>query len=249
MAEAAETPSPASSAPVKVWLVEDHKTYGERLMRALNRVEDVACEQRFTAVEDAQAKLQTQGAADAAPAVLLLDVELPGMSGIEGIAGLKAMAPKLAIVILTVFEDDDKIFRAICAGAAGYLLKTASVEDIAAAIRTAAAGGSPINPAIARRVLEMFSKANAAPGSTGKVAQVDVAVNDAGRSGQAAYGLTPREQQILELLVQGHTIKHAAGEMGIGYYTADEYIRSVYEKLQVRSRGGAIAKAVKERLV
>ncbi|MCX6852156.1 MAG: response regulator transcription factor, partial [Verrucomicrobia bacterium] len=152
----------------------------------------------------------------------------PGMNGIEGITRLRQLAPSTAIVILTVFEEDDKIFRAICAGAAGYLLKTSNTEDIAAAIRSAAAGGSPINPHIARRVLEMFSKAN--------VPQKD-------------YGLTPRELDILKLLVSGSTIKDAAAQLGIGYYTADEYIRSVYVKLQVRSRGSAIAKAVKEGLV
>jgi DNA-binding NarL/FixJ family response regulator len=215
---------PEQNAPVTVWLVEDHKTYGERLMRALNRLDGIHCAQRFTACEDALAALDQSDA----PRVLLLDVGLPGMSGIEGLALFRQQAPRTALVILTVFEDDDKIFRAICAGAAGYLLKTSSTEDLAAAIRTAAAGGSPINPTIARRVLEMFSKANPP-------------VRD--------YGLTPREQEILQLLVQGHTIKEAAAQLGIGYYTADEYIRSVYEKLQVRSRGSAIAKAVKEKLV
>ena len=210
---------------IHVWLIEDHKTYGERLARALNRVEGLACTQRFTACEDAFAALATEPA----PQVLLLDVGLPGMNGIDGIARLRQLAPQLAIVILTVFEEDDKIFRAICAGAAGYLLKTSSTEDIAAAIRSAAAGGSPINPTIARRVLEMFSKANTAS--------------------QNDYGLTPREMDILKLLVSGSTIKDAAAQLGIGYYTADEYIRSVYVKLQVRSRGSAIAKAVKEGLV
>ena len=210
---------------IHVWLIEDHKTYGERLARALNRIEGLACTQRFTACEDAFAALTTEPA----PQVLLLDVGLPGMNGIDGIARLRQLAPQTAIVILTVFEEDDKIFRAICAGAAGYLLKTSSAEDIAAAIRSAAAGGSPINPTIARRVLEMFSKANTAS--------------------QNDYGLTPREMDILKLLVSGSTIKDAAAQLGIGYYTADEYIRSVYVKLQVRSRGSAIAKAVKEGLV
>ena len=209
---------------IHVWLIEDHKTYGERLARALNRVAGIDCTQHFTACEDAFAALTTEPT----PQVLLLDVELPGMSGIEGIARLRQLSPKTAVVILTVFEDDDKIFRAICAGAAGYLLKTSSVDDIAAAIRSAAAGGSPINPHIARRVLEMFSKANPP-------------VKD--------YGLTPRELDILQLLVQGHTIKEAAAQLGISFYTADEYIRSVYEKLQVRSRGSAIAKAVQEGIV
>lgn len=210
--------------PIDLWIIEDHKTYGERLVKALNRLDGISCTQRFTACEDAFAALTTEPA----PQVLLLDVGLPGMNGIEGIARLRQLAPGTAIVILTVFEEDDKIFRAICAGAAGYLLKTSNTDDIAAAIRSAAAGGSPINPHIARRVLEMFSKAN--------VPQKD-------------YGLTPRELDILKLLVSGSTIKDAAAQLGIGYYTADEYIRSVYVKLQVRSRGSAIAKAVKEGLV
>ena len=210
--------------PVHLWIIEDHKTYGERLVRALNRLDGIACTQRFTACEDAFAALTTEPA----PQVILLDVGLPGMNGIEGITRLRQLAPNTAIVILTVFEEDDKIFRAICAGAAGYLLKTSNTEDIAAAIRSAAAGGSPINPHIARRVLEMLSKAS--------VPQKD-------------YGLTPRELDILKLLVSGSTIKDAAAQLGIGYYTADEYIRSVYVKLQVRSRGSAIAKAVKEGLV
>jgi DNA-binding NarL/FixJ family response regulator len=209
---------------IHLWIIEDHKTYGERLVRALNRLDGISCTQRFTACEDAFAALTTEPA----PQVLLLDVGLPGMNGIEGIARLRQLAPSTAIVILTVFEEDDKIFRAICAGAAGYLLKTSNTEDIAAAIRSAAAGGSPINPHIARRVLEMFSKAN--------IPHKD-------------YGLTPRELDILKLLVSGSTIKDAAAQLGIGYYTADEYIRSVYVKLQVRSRGSAIAKAVKEGLV
>ncbi len=209
---------------IHLWIIEDHKTYGERLARALNRIDGIACTQRFTACEDAFAALSSEPA----PQVLLLDVGLPGMNGIEGITRLRQLAPATAIVILTVFEEDDKIFRAICAGAAGYLLKASSTEDIAAAIRSAASGGSPINPHIARRVLEMFSKANMP---------------------QKDYGLTPRELDILKLLVDGSTIKDAAAQLGIGYYTADEYIRSVYVKLQVRSRGSAIAKAVKEGLV
>lgn len=209
---------------IQVWLIEDHKTYGERLARALNRLDGITCTQRFTACEDALAALPGQPS----PRVVLLDVGLPGMSGIEGIVPLRRLAPHAAVVILTVFEDDKKIFDAICAGAAGYLLKTSSNEEIAAAIRSAAAGGSPINPRIARRVLEMFSKANPP--------QID-------------YGLTQRETDILRLLVEGQTIKEAAAQLAIGFYTADEYIRSVYEKLHVRSRGSAVAKAVKEGLV
>jgi len=207
-----------------VWLIEDHKTYGERLARALNRMADISCPRRFTACEDALVVL----ANEPAPQVLLLDVDLPGMNGIDAIARLRQLAPQTAIVILTVFEDDDKIFRAICAGAAGYLLKTSSTEDIAAAIRSAAAGGSPINPAIARRVLDMLGKANPLPKD---------------------YGLTPREKEILQLLVKGRSAKEAADQLHISYHTADGYIRTIYEKLRVHSRGSAVAKALKERLV
>jgi len=212
--------------PIHVWLIEDHKTYGERLAKALNRLEGITCPQRFTACEDALAALPSQ----TPPHVLLLDVGLPGINGIDALAQLRQLAPKTAIVILTVFEDDDKIFRAICAGAAGYLLKTSSTEDIAAAIRSAAAGGSPINPTIARRVLDMFSKAGAAPS-------------------QKDYGLTAREKDILQLLVQGHSTKEAAAQLQISYHTADGYIRDIYEKLQVNTRSGVVAKALKEGLV
>lgn len=209
---------------VCVWLVEDHKSYGERLQRELNRLDDIECPRRFTSCEAALTALPQHDA----PQVLLLDVELPGMSGIEAITPLRQQAPHTALVILTVFEDDGKIFRAICAGATGYLLKAASIEDIAAAVRSAAAGGSPITPTIARRVLEMFSKANPP---------------------QRDYGLSPREKEILQLLVQGKSTKEAAHELGISFHTADEYIRGVYEKLQVRSRGSAVAKALNEKLV
>lgn len=209
---------------LQVWLIEDHAAYGERLQRALNRIDGIHCKERFTACEDAIAALSQQPP----PNVILLDVGLPGMSGLEGITLLREQAPQCAMIILTVFEDDEKIFRAICAGAVGYLLKTATPDEIATALHTAVAGGSPMNPRIARRMLEMFSKANPP---------------------QRDYGLTPRENEILQLLVQGKTIKEAAFQLGIGFYTADEYIRSVYGKLQVRSRGSAIAKAVKEKLV
>lgn len=210
--------------PIQVWLIEDHKAYGERLARALNRLDGIACPCRFTACEDALSALPENDA----PQVLLLDVELPGMNGIEGLARLRQLAPHAAIVVLTVFEDDDKIFRAICAGAAGYLLKTSSNDDIATAIRSAATGGSPINPTIARRVLDMLGKANPP---------------------QKDYGLTPREKEILHLLVKGRSTKEAADQLQISYHTADGYIRTIYEKLRVHSRGSAVAKALKERLV
>ena len=210
--------------PIHVWLIEDHQTYGQRLAKALNRLEGIACPRHFTACEDAFTALTSEKP----PQVLLLDVGLPGISGIDGLARLRELAPRTSIVILTVFEEDDKIFRAICAGASGYLLKTADTADIAAAIRSAAAGGSPINPTIARRVLDMLGKANPP---------------------QKDYGLTAREKDILQLLVQGHSTKEAAAQLHISYHTADGYIRDIYEKLQVNTRSSVVAKALKEGLV
>ncbi|MEI6712617.1 MAG: response regulator transcription factor [Verrucomicrobiota bacterium] len=213
-----------SKPPINVWLVEDHKNYAERLMKALNRIEGLQCSRRFSSCEDALAAIALKDIPD----VILLDVELPGMSGIDALPVFRSQTPTTNTVILTVFEEDDKIFRAICAGATGYILKTSSAQAIGDAVRTAHSGGSPINPHIAKRVLAMLSKPP---------------------SQKSDYGLTPRETQILQLLVDGSTIKGAAAQLGIGYYTADEYIRKVYEKLHVHSRGGAIAKALNENLL
>lgn len=213
-----------SNNDLRVWLVEDHRAYGERLLKTLNKLEGLSCDARFTACEDALAALQKRPPPD----VVLLDLELPGMNGLEGIGRIRALAPDCAVVILTVFEDDEKVFKAVSAGAVGYMLKTASADEIVAGLRAAAAGDSPINPRIARRILDMFSSQ---------------------RQPKQDYGLSPRETEILQLLVDGNTIKGVAAKLGISFYTADEYIRNVYKKLNVRDRGSAIAKALTERLI
>jgi DNA-binding NarL/FixJ family response regulator len=136
--------------------------------------------------------------------------------------------PAVQILVITVFEDDEKIFRAVCAGASGYLLKSASMEELAAAVAEVRRGGSPMTPRVARRVLEMFSRF--APKQ-----------ND--------YGLGPRERAVLELYVQGFTNKEVAEKLAISVHTVDSYNKSLYEKLHVNTRSGAVAKALKERLV
>jgi len=165
---------------------------------------------------------------DDAPDLILLDVGLPGMSGLDGIRLIKERAPKTLIVILTVFEDDDKVFRAICAGAAGYLLKTSGVADITQAVRDALAGGSPMTSRIARRVLDMFSKF--APK-------------------QSDYGLSEREKEILQIMTTGLIKKEIADRLSLSIHTVDTYLRRIYEKLEVNTRTGAVAKALKEGLV
>lgn len=213
---------PAES--ITVWLVEDNTTFRNTVMRALDLEEGFQCLGGFTSCEDALAALAHRPA----PRAVLLDVGLPGMSGIEGIALLRERAPGAAIIVLTVFEDEEKIFRAICAGAAGYLLKTAPVEDIARAIRDALAGGAPMNGRIARRVLDMFARFAPARGD---------------------YGLTARETQILEAMVKGKTKKEIAALLDLSFHTVDTHLRNIYQKLEVNTRTGAVAKALKEKLV
>lgn len=206
-----------------LWLIEDNASFRRTVQRVVTRLPNIETVRGFSTFEEALEAF----AKDVAPDIVLLDVGLPGMNGIEGIALLKAIAPNCQILILTAFEDDDKIFHAICAGASGYLLKTSTTAEIASAVAEVHRGGSPMTPRIARRVLEMFAKANPP---------------------KRDYGLSPREQAILQLLVQGKTVKEAAAGLCISFHTADEYIRSVYTKLQVHTRSGAVAKAIKEGL-
>jgi DNA-binding NarL/FixJ family response regulator len=207
-----------------LWIVEDHAAFRRTLVRVWKSEPDLQCPRDFDSCEKALAALTR----DDAPDLILLDVGLPGMSGLDGIRLFKERAPKSLIVILTVFEDDDKVFQAICAGAAGYLLKTSSVADITQAVRDALAGGSPMNPRIARRVLEMFSKL--APK-------------------QSDYGLSEREREILQLMTTGLIKKEIADQLTLSIHTVDTYLRRIYEKLEVNTRTGAVAKALKEGLV
>jgi DNA-binding NarL/FixJ family response regulator len=209
---------------ISIWLIEDNTVFRRTIMRVLDHEEGLRCLGGFASCEDALTALGHQ----AAPQVVLLDVGLPGMSGLEGIGRLREKAPKIVIIVLTVFEDEDKIFRAICAGAAGYLLKTAPVEEIVRAIRDALAGGAPMNGRIARRVLDMFARFAPTRGD---------------------YGLTPRETQILEAMVKGKTKKEIAALLDLSFHTVDTHLRNIYQKLEVNTRTGAVAKALKEKLV
>lgn len=208
-----------------VWLIEDHADSRRVLARVLNRAATMQCPCAFASCEEALAALRTQPP----PEVILLDVGLPGMSGIEGIRHIKQLAPSTHVIMLTVFDDQEKVFQAICAGASGYLLKTADEDAIAQAVQEVLQGGAPINPRIARLVLEMFASRAAAP--------------------TRDYGLSDREREVLELMVQGLVKKEIADRLGLSYHTVDNHLRSIYAKLQVHTRGGAVAKAVSERLV
>ena len=180
------------------------------------------CPCAFASCEEALVALRSTPTPD----VILLDVGLPGMSGIEGIPHLKVLAPATHIIILTVFDDQEKVFAAICAGASGYLLKNTDEEAIANAVRAVMDGGSPISPRVARLVLQMFTS-RAVPS-------------------KHEYGLSAREREVLELMVQGLIKKEIADQLTLSYHTVDNHLRSIYAKLQVHTRGGAVAKAVSE---
>lgn len=209
---------------IEAWIIEDNESYRNNLVKLIDQARGMKCTGAYSACEDALHELREE----LPPHIILLDIGLPGMDGIEGIRRIKAIAPEAHIVIITVYDDSDKIFSAICAGAAGYLLKTSSEEKILEAIRETLDGGSPLNAQIATKVLAMFKKINPP-------------IND--------YGLTPRERTVLDFAADGFTKKRIAEEMLVSHHTIDAQLRSIYEKLQVHSRAGAVAKAIKERLL
>jgi DNA-binding NarL/FixJ family response regulator len=208
----------AVSAPINVWLIEDDDTYRNAIAGALDQIEGLRCAGAFP---DCETTLRQLAAGDP-PDVVLLDIGLPGMSGLEGIGRFKSLSPTTPIVILTVYEDPGRIFRAICAGASGYLLKTSTLDQIGQALREVVTGGAPLTPQVARAVLDHFARL-ASP------------VED--------YGLTPREQEALESMVKGLTKKEIAARLALSIHTVDTHLRNIYRKLHVHTRSGAVAKA------
>lgn len=210
--------------PTTIWLIEDNETLRKTVARVLSRQSDMVCEHQFDRCEDAFEVLMK----GAVPDVILLDLGLPGISGIEGIRRIKTALPQIEILVFSVFDDNEKVFKAICAGASGYLLKTSSQAEIPEAIREVLAGGAPINARIAGQVLEMFR--HLAPESKD-------------------YGLTDRENEVLEQMVGGLTKKEIADQLGLSFHTVDKHIRGIYSKLHVNTMTGAVAKALKEGLL
>ena len=209
---------------IQIWVVEDNALLRDTIAELLDRAPGMRCALAVGACEDALDVLRR----GRLPQVVLMDLGLPGISGIEGIARIKSISPASAIIVLTVHEDDDRVFDALCAGASGYLLKPASAEEIIAAVETAERGASPMNAFIARKVLSMFTRF-ARP-------KVD-------------HGLTDREREILQCLIAEQTQKQIAVALGLSPHTVDTHLRNIYAKLHVHSRGGAVAKALQERLV
>jgi DNA-binding NarL/FixJ family response regulator len=209
-------------AATRVIVVEDRTRIRETIVDLINESDGLTCTGAFGSCE---ALLENLG--DAPPDVILMDIGLPGMSGIEGVKAVKARFPGVDILMHTVFDDDEKIFQSILAGASGYVLKNAESEELIRAIREIRVG-APMSASIARRMLAMMR---------GKETKPTDELN-----------LTPREMEILQWLVEGLSYKKIAEKLFISPLTVQSHIKKVYEKLQVHSKSAAVSKALKYRL-
>ncbi len=200
--------------PITVSIVEDNDKLRGTLARVLNRADGFRCVSQYPSAEDALKDLP-----NVKPEVVLMDINLPGMNGVECVRQLKPLLPQTQVMMLTVYEDTENIFKALAAGASGYMLKRTSTKELIEAIHEIKRGGSPMTIHIARKVVQSFQKA-----------------------AQSTENLSEREQQVLDLLSQGLIYKEIAEKLGISYETVHTYIRRIYEKLQVRTRTEAVAK-------
>lgn len=210
---------------ILVLVIEDQREIREGLATLINGTIGFQCCGTYRGMEEALARAPMH-----APDVALVDIGLPGMSGIEGIPRLLEKYPNLLILVLTVFEDDDRIFRALCAGACGYLLKRTAPSKLLDSIREVKNGGAPISPEIARRVVHLFRDFVPPPAP-------------------ADCRLSTQEMRVLQLLVEGHNYKTAAVELGVTINTISFHTRQIFRKLQVHSKSEAVAKALRTRIV
>jgi DNA-binding NarL/FixJ family response regulator len=210
--------------PLRVVIVEDLREVREGLTVLINSTPGFACAGGYRTME---AAVDAMG--QAPPDVILTDIGLPGMSGIDGIRILRDRFPETPILALTVYDTDEKIFDALCAGATGYLLKTTPPTRLLEALDEAVQGGAPMSPEVARRVVRLF--------------------RDFRPPERASYHLTPQEHALLKLLADGHHKKTAAQELGVSINTISFHLKNIYGKLRVHSKTEAVAKALREHLI
>jgi DNA-binding NarL/FixJ family response regulator len=210
--------------PTRVVVIEDERELRHGLQVLLNMTTDFNCVKSFSSMEDALRDFESYQAD-----MVLTDLGLPRMSGIDGTRILHEKFPELPIIVFTVHEEDDKIFQALCAGARGYLLKNTPPTRIIEALNEVAKGGAPMSPDVALRVVKLFRTFSPPEKSD--------------------YNLTEQETKILKLLISGHYYKTAAHELGISPSTVAFHLKNIYEKLQVHSKTEAVAKAIRENLV
>ncbi len=217
-------PDSVRTNPVPVAIVEDSRDLRLGMSYIFEGSDRCRCVGAFSRAETLLQEIDS-----CRPQVVLMDIGLPGMNGVEATRCLKQSHPGTEIVILSVFEDDDNIFRAICAGASGYVTKPVMPQRLIEVVEEAASGATPISPHIARRMLRLFKRHVPIPGTD--------------------YDLTPREREVLEHLVAGLDFAEIAEQLIVSVYTVRAHIRNIYEKLHVHSKSQAVAKALREGLI
>jgi len=217
IAEAAKT--------INIWILEDHELFAKQIRRLLSGEDDLACPYHFANAADLFDKLRFT---NERPDILLLDLGLPRRDGLEVLGEIRTALPEVKVLILTAYDDREKVYRAICNGASGYLLKTSDPDEILSGIRDVMHGASALSSPIAKMILEGFSR-------YGPVEDIEP--------------LTSREEDVLRYLVKGLIKKEIADQLGISQHTVDMHLRSVYRKLHVRSQTEAVSKALRQGLV
>jgi DNA-binding NarL/FixJ family response regulator len=210
--------------PLRVAIVEDDRTTRDGLGTLIDGTPGYRCVGKYGSVEEA-----LRGCGPAAPHVLLLDINLPGIPGSEGVRLLRQRYPDTEVLMLTVFAEQARVFESICNGACGYLLKKTPPAKLLDAIREAADGGAPMSPEIARKVITLFRKTSPPQETTER--------------------LTPQELRLLQALADGHSYRAAAEHLEISVNTVRSYIRNIYEKLHVHSKSEAVGKALRHGLI
>jgi DNA-binding NarL/FixJ family response regulator len=213
-----------SDRVITVAAIEDQTVIRDGIAAMIDATEGFRCVGRYESVEAA-----IDGLARHTPDVVLTDLGLPGRSGIDGIRLLKPRFPRVLFVVLTVYDDDDRIFEALCAGACGYLLKKTPAARLIESVREVMAGGSPMSPEVARRVITLFQRVRP--------------------SEKSDCALTPHELRLLKLIVEGHSYKSAGAALNVTVHTISFHMRNIYDKLQVHSKSEAVAKALRHGLV
>ncbi len=220
-------PSPPSSpVEIKVAIIEDQRKFREYLAALIDGSEGFRCAGSFRSMEEALDRIRI---GFELPDVVLVDIGLPGMDGIEGIRILKERLPKLILLMHTVYDGDERIFDALCAGANGYLLKKTSPARLLESLREALAGGAPMTPEVAHQVIKLFREIRPPE--------------------KPDEQLTPHEIRLLEMLSEGHNYETAAAELGVTTHTISFHLQRIYEKLHVHSKTEAVAKALRNRLI
>ena len=209
---------------IKVAVFDDNKPRRELLEMLLNSTAEMQCTGAF-----ADCSHVIHNIVKNIPDVVLMDIDMPNVNGIEGLQLIKKQFPEVRILMQTVFEDDDKIFAAICAGADGYILKKTPPAKLIDAINEVMSGGAPMTPTVARQVLQLFNNRN--------------------KKSATEFNLTDRENEILSMLVQGLSYKMIADKCSVSYSTVNSHITHIYEKLHVKSGTEAVAKAIEQKIV